>query len=130
MKLKVRDIIRAKSSMERLAETKEPKLKIQPSFWLARQYRKVRDELEIYDLARDALVRELGAPRHEGSNEFEVLPINEDKFFYQILELQRAEVDINIEPRPVAYINQPEYSAVELANMWFLWTDEEPAEEK
>lgn len=122
IKLKVKDVVDAWESLRALAGRK---LKIQPSFWLGRQIKRLKATYESYEDSHGDLVKELGA-QGENGKEWRVKKENEKEFAAKIKDLLDADVTETIEPRPVAFLALEEIEPAILFNLWFLFTDEEP----
>lgn len=124
MELTVRDIVTAWPSLQRLAGRA---LKMQPSFWLGRQIRKLQIAFASYDESRTDLVHKYGELGKDKQT-WNVTAENDHKFRAEHKELLDAKFDESIEPRPVSFLKLEEIEPAILTDTWFLWTDEAPAE--
>lgn len=122
MELTVRDVVNAWASAKIIANRK---LKIQPSFWLARQLKKLQVTYETYDEQNGDLVRKYGDVTPDGK-EWKVKPEHDAEYIAEHKALLDAKVQEAIEQKPVSFLGQDDIEAALLLNLWFLFTDEEP----
>lgn len=124
MKLKLSDIVNAWPAAQSMATKK---LKINPSFWVARQLRKIKSEMELYEDQRVELVRQHGEKKPDGN--MHVPPGSEkwEAFQAEHRALLEEMVEVAIEQRPATYLGDIEIEPGDLAALWFLFTDESAA---
>lgn len=117
----VRDLVEGYEAMQELAQRK---LKINPSFWLARQMRKLAPDYVSFTEKRAELIKQYGAEFPTGSGTFTVRPENTGAFGEAIGELLKGDVSVDIEQRKTAFLALDELEPRLLGAMWFLWADE------
>lgn len=120
----VRELVEGYEAMQELAQRK---LKINPSFWLARQLRRLAPDYVSFTEKRAELIRQYGAEAPADSGSYTVKPENTRVFSEAIGELLTGSMSADIEPRTMAFLALDEVEPRLLGAMWFLWADETPA---
>lgn len=125
MKLELSEIVNSRQQIDQLLATK---MKINPSFWLARQARKLREVLATFDQHNNDLIRELGREVRPGV--FQIGPGDDSWAEYQrrLNELGDEAIEIGLEPRPVAFLGDIEVAPEVLVRLHFLFTEGGEAE--
>jgi hypothetical protein len=119
----VRDLAEAWPSLEYIAEQK---LKINPSFWLAHQMRKLATSHEIFVAHRLEVFKKYGVEPVPGSDTWTIKPENVAAANAELKALMDETLEVDVEPRPASYLGI-DVEPVHLVRLHFLFTaPEEP----
>ena len=116
MKLKTRDVVEAYSCLQVLAGRR---IKLLPSFWIARQMRWLSVTVTEYEKQNTGLVKKHGEKSKDGK-QWTVTSENREAYDAEITPLLDAEVDEHVEQHPLAYLQLEEIEPSLLVGLWFL----------
>lgn len=132
MKLKAGELY---SSIPALMQLCQTKMKLNPSFWLARQRKKVGAELFEYQEAQLALQAEyadLQTPLPEDASEADIAARNarQTEYAEKSNGLAAEELEVAIEQRKAEFLGDVDVSADLLSALHYLFEDFESVEPK
>lgn len=125
-KITVEQLVGAWPSMVALAGMK---LKIQPSFWVSRTFRKLEPEFQDWDRQRIELLKAHGATeKAPGTGQFDVPDDQQAAVDEVFRELMESEIEIDVEQKPTRFLGDVQIEGMVLARLYFLFTDADQPE--
>lgn len=119
----VRELVEAYDALGELAQRK---VKINPSFWLARQHKRLAGDYQAFIDKRTELIKQFGAEMPAGSGTFTVKPEHLAEFSAVLNELLKGSLEVGVEQRAVAFLAMEDIEPRLLGALHFLFSDEAP----